>query len=558
MRLNSLLSSRQPWVRHNADDSQLTRALSRLSSGLRVNSAADDASGLSIATKMGAQIRGLNRSIQNISESIGWVQTTEGALQEVSALLQRGRELSVQAANDSLGGDDRTAIQSEITQILSEVHRISEASEYNGKKIFDTSAVSRSNPLEFAITENLKRSWLREGEKLVRDMYGLEADGADFEIAFVNAGGGSYSAAVSSTATGVRLDINLDIWTSTNWPDGDVSGPANYQDRTIAHEMVHAVMFRDLNVVGVPTWFMEGTAEFITGADERLKSRIAATDIATVAGDVADGTWTSDSQHYAGAYAATRFLHAEIKAQGHAGGIKDLLADMDDGGMTLDQAIANRTTYANEAAFRAAFGGAGVGQGQAFIGTMDLDNADTGAIGGLDADGLAVKTAESVVPDIDSYSNDPLSNFVEKYPNSGLVSASRPDPFKMQVGSGAGDTMDLALINVSTKALGIEDLDVTRMASTAITKFDDAINQVARARSRLGAVQNRLQHALSVNQINTESTQSSQSRIQDADFAKEVVSMTRSQILQQASTAIMAQTQDLARGHYQSVMSLLR
>ena len=553
------MSAKQPWVRHNADDTHLARSLERLSSGLRINSAADDASGLSISTKMGAQIRGLNRSVQNITDSIGWVQTTEGALHEVSALLQRGRELAVQAASDTLTNGDRQNVQQEITQILAEVQRIATTSEYNSMKVFDTSPVSNGNALERKIIDNLKRSWLAQGEKLVKDMFGLEADGNSLEIVFVNdPAPGAFNAAVSGMIVAGRtenmqLRINLAQWTDTNWPNGDIGiGPGNYQDRVIAHEMVHAVMGRNMNMSTLATWFKEGAAEFIHGADERLAIEIANSSAAAVVADVADGTWESDSSDYAGAYAAVRYLHAEAKAQGHAGGIREILGDLA-GGMSLDAAIANRTTHASEAAFRAAFGA----NGAAFIGTMDLTNTDTGAIGGLDADGGAIKTAQSVVPDVDGYSNDPLLRFAEVFPSYGVGLSGRSDPMRFQLGSGAGETMDVSKVNVTIGALGISELDVSVSASTAITKFDDAIQQVARERSRLGAVQNRLQHALSVNQINSENTAASNSRIQDADVALEMVALTRNQILNQASTALIIQASGIAQGGYQALLRLI-
>lgn len=559
MKISTFLSANQPWVRHNADTTHLSRSLARLSSGLRINSAADDASGLSISTKMGAQIRGLNRSVQNITDSIGWVQTTEGALQEVSALLQRGRELSVQAVNDTLTMDDRQNIQQEIGQILAEVQRIATTSEYNTMKVFDDSPVVRGNDLERRIIDNLKRSWLAQGEKLVKDLFGLEADGASIEIVFDNdPSPGAFNAAVSfisvaGRSENMQLRINLAQWTDTNWPDGDLGGsPGNYQDRVIAHEMVHAIMGRNMDMTALPSWFKEGAAEFIHGADERLASVLASSSAAAVVADVADGTWSSDSLHYAGAYAAVRYLHAEAKAKDGATGFREILGDIK-GGMTLDQAIANRTAHADEAAFRAAF----AANGAAFIGTMDLTNTDTGAIGGLDADGGSIKTAQSVVPDLDGYSNDPLLRFAESFPSYGSGLAGTMSPMRFQIGAGAGETLDVSRVNVTIGALGIADLDVSRSASMAITKFDEAIQLVARERSRLGAAQNRLQHALSVNQINSESTAASNSRIQDADIAQEMVGLTRNQILNQASTALLAQAGGLAQGSYQALLRLI-
>ncbi|MBF0273519.1 MAG: flagellin, partial [Magnetococcales bacterium] len=105
----------------------------RLSSGLRINSAKDDAAGLAISTRMTAQIRGLNQAVRNANDAISMSQVAEGALDETSNALQRIRELAVQASNDTLVAADRMAIQKEINQLLSEIDRISEHTEYNNQ-----------------------------------------------------------------------------------------------------------------------------------------------------------------------------------------------------------------------------------------------------------------------------------------------------------------------------------------------------------------------------------------------------------------------------------------
>ena len=115
----------------------LSRSLQRLSSGLRINSAKDDAAGLAISNRMTAQVRGLNQAARNANDGISLAQTAEGALQESTNILQRIRELSVQSANDTNTASDRTSMQAEVTQLLNELNRIAETTQFNGKNLLD-------------------------------------------------------------------------------------------------------------------------------------------------------------------------------------------------------------------------------------------------------------------------------------------------------------------------------------------------------------------------------------------------------------------------------------
>ncbi len=122
----------------------LNTSLQRLSTGLRINSAKDDAAGLAISERMTSQIRGLNQAVRNSNDAISMAQTAEGAMQEVTNILQRMRELSVQSANDTNTATDRVALQSEVTQLQSELNRISETTTFNGKNLLDGTLSSQS------------------------------------------------------------------------------------------------------------------------------------------------------------------------------------------------------------------------------------------------------------------------------------------------------------------------------------------------------------------------------------------------------------------------------
>ena len=119
--------------------SLLNKSMQRLSSGLRINSAKDDAAGLAISNRMTAQIRGLNQAARNANDGISLAQTAEGALDETTNILQRMRELSIQSANDTNTATDRASLQSEVNQLISELDRISSSTSFNGKKMLDGS-----------------------------------------------------------------------------------------------------------------------------------------------------------------------------------------------------------------------------------------------------------------------------------------------------------------------------------------------------------------------------------------------------------------------------------
>jgi flagellin len=133
-------------AQRNLDHSQasLTTSLQRLSSGLRINSAKDDAAGLSISERMGSQIRGLNQAARNANDAISLAQTTEGNLSEISNVLQRIREIAVQSANDTNTTADRTSLQNEVTSLTAEIDRIAGAAQFNGSNLLDGSFSSKT------------------------------------------------------------------------------------------------------------------------------------------------------------------------------------------------------------------------------------------------------------------------------------------------------------------------------------------------------------------------------------------------------------------------------
>ena len=144
MRINTNISALRANTYLNANNNALTKSLERLSSGYRINSAADDAAGMAISQKMKTQIAALDQADRNSSDGISLIQTAEGALSEVTNMLQRMRQLSVQAANGTYTDEDRESIQSEINELASEIDRISETTEFNTVTLLDGSSDRKS------------------------------------------------------------------------------------------------------------------------------------------------------------------------------------------------------------------------------------------------------------------------------------------------------------------------------------------------------------------------------------------------------------------------------
>src|SRR3989338_8519074 len=135
--INTNIASLNSQRNLNTSQTSLNVALQRLSSGLRINSAKDDAAGLAISERFTAQIRGLNQASRNANDGISLAQTAEGALVETTNALQRIRELAVQSANDTNSASDRASLQAEVVQLQNEITRIATTNQFNGKNLLD-------------------------------------------------------------------------------------------------------------------------------------------------------------------------------------------------------------------------------------------------------------------------------------------------------------------------------------------------------------------------------------------------------------------------------------
>jgi len=533
----------------------LGKAMERLSSGLRINSAADDVAGVAISARMTARVRSLNQVHRNANDGISLLQTADSALGNIGDILQRIREIAIQASNASYNGTDRDSMQGEVNQLLQEINHISVQTEFNGKKLIDgTGNGGSADTNEQMVIDGLRGSWLRESEDLVETYYGLTGHGTSFEIILENDAVGGQLASVTSFYLGTTIqkhELRVDM---TDFTPPDQIGGTDL-DRVIAHEMVHGLMADNMYSIALPDWFKEGAAEFIQGADERVVGSLGGTSVSGLTGLLAGATgistdpWVSDSNHYSAGYIAIRFLHEQS-----SGGMKAIMADLS-AGNTLDTAIANNTSYANTTAFITDYTSAAGGQAylQSLIDGGYLTNDDTGAIGGADADGGPVRTAESVIPDTGGYTLDPLSGFAEVWPGGFDNKSVTQNSFSLQVGENASDTLNVRIGAATVATLGLSNISVATAPNTVIDKADQALIYLNEQRGNVGAAQNRLGHIIAVNAINVETISAARSRILDANYGQETGELVRRQILQQASQSLLAQANAAPR----QILSLL-
>lgn len=509
-------------------------AAERLSSGHRINRAADDSAGLSMVSKMGAKVRSQAQAQRNIQSGISLLQTADGGLAEIAHQLKRLSELVVQAGNETNGQNEIAAIQREIAALVEGIDGIANVTEYNG-----TSLLTAFGGAEFdAIIEGLKSSWMEKAEDLIQTHYGLTADGVDLEIEVRSIDGPSqvlayvsgYPDPVTGKYSGQEMHIDLDDFTPGAMPNGG-SGPM-YNDRVVAHEMVHAVMGRTMNYASLSSWFKEGTAEFIHGADERLLGDInanggGAAGIAAVVASI--DSWSSTSLDYSSGYAAVKYMHQN--ATGGIAGVMNHLSTV--GGSTLDDAL-NAVGLTDEATFIADF----KVNGAAMISGLDLTNADTGSVGGSDEGGLTSLNAEDVVPDITNLTDDPTTGFAEIWPDgSGNLA------LQVGINNDGNSTFDLGayLGDVRAESLGLDTLDVVSDVQGAFNKVESALSSLGIRRAAVGRALNTLGFASSNLDSDRINVSGSQSLIQDADVAAESARHARSQILVQAVSAMLTQ-----------------
>jgi flagellin len=492
----------------NTSQGDVQTALSRLSSGLRINSAKDDAAGLAISERFNSQIKGLNQAVRNANDAISLSQTAESALAGTTDLLQRARELAVQSANATNSTTDRSALQAEVTQLVAEVNRIADTTSFNGLKLLNGNFSNKQFQVGAMASETV---------------------GVTIANARADALGG---ASTVSFAT-------FDAATVDN-----VDGSAH----RIAETLTFAVTPSGGNTTSTAVSVVAGESS------QALASRITS----TVSGITADATTTTKLDR--GVFAAN-IDTVELAINGVSLGNVQVGADDTAFGVNVAAAVATKS----------ALSGLTVTTSAAGVFLEDNTGADTTIKinAQSDADGQVNVTAfekDDTISDSNNLNTVQLDAANESTIVKGDITFTTGEPttttFAVQsTNTSTGSVLEDAAntdvngtVTVSTDKISTISIDTVSNANTAIQVIDAAIATISSTRADLGATQNRFDSIVSGLQVASDNQSAARSRIVDADFAQETAKLTRGQILQQAGIAVLAQ----ANAAPQNVLSLLQ
>lgn len=579
----------------NKSQSALGTAIERLSSGLRINSAKDDAAGQAISNRFTSNITGLTQASRNANDGISVAQTTEGSLSEINNNLQRIRELSVQAANGTNSSSDLDSIQDEITSRLSEIDRVSGQTQFNGVKV-----LAKDSTMSIQVGAN-------DGETIKIDLQAITADTLGLNGFNVNGSGTvSNKAATISDLTAAKMDTSTNTVTTTNsaltasqaldqLKTGDtvsIAADAAGTKTTYTYDATAGNFSYTNNsnntaakAGALADTLLPAAGKTLTGTYKAATGDVTFTADAngalTIGGQAAylttDGNLTTNNA--GGATAATLksvfTLAADGKSLGDGKSAEISLnnttykfqnaADVTDGAAVTaaagvsytatasKESVLAQVTSAKQAGATAAAGdtvatvtyNSGVQTYQATFAKGD------GTASAVSADGTAITGAKATYTDSDGELTT-VASYDTKYAidaNNGKVT--------VESGTGTGKYAPKVGSEVFVSSEGKLTTDTTSTGTATkdpLAALDAAISKVDKFRSSLGAVQNRFDSAITNLNNTTTNLSSAQSRIQDADYATEVSAMSKAQILQQAGTSVLSKANQVP----QSVLSLLQ
>lgn len=540
MRINNNIMAMNTHRQLGINTTAGSKSVEKLSSGFRINRAGDDAAGLAISEKMRGQIRGLDQAARNSQDGISLIQTTEGALNESHAILQRMRELSVQAANGTSTNADKANIQEEVNQLISEVDRIANDTEFNTKKLLngDMSQTSKFATALNDSTNSVGIATVNATSASVTGNIGIRASGAAvaadsasiFQTTALSGGGGANISGGNSltgikTAAGASLGLQVgDEITVSAVVGGEVKNSVFVVQ---ADSNLNDFMAHIKNTVGASSVAVGDSGATGAQAEAAGVDRTSGTDVAT----------------------------SGLVIKGQVGASNDITS------LSIKAASSDgirRSTF--DSAFNA-------GKNSGLLHISAAANAGDFVVS-IDADGSGTKTAGDANIAVRANSVVKAANLTIQFDSTGPVTTgsgtvtvgSRDQSASIQIGANEGQTTDISVNAMDATALGLKTNGVnlsvmtSQAASETITKVNDAISTISTARAKLGAIQNRLEHTIKNLDTSQENLQASESRIRDVDMAKEMMNFTKNNILQQAAQSMLAQANQAPQG----VLQLLK
>ena len=517
-------------VQHNMSAMNANRMLSgvasaqsksteKLSSGYRINRAADDAAGLSISEKMRSQIRGLNQASTNAQDGISLIQTAEGALNEQHSILQRMRELSVQASNGTETNEDREAVQNEIEQLQSELTRISDTTEFNTMKLLDGSqsgskvqvSVSKSAAAG-ATTKNAEVQQVNTSANAVAEL--TKGNSITYSVTVLDKNNNTSTASVTITNNNQKLTDQ----------DGNELGSAAGADEATEAETAAAIA-KALSNTSLGD-------KFDIAADGNKKITLTTKDASDAANSVlisVDGAAGELADPDPAGSEAYTTINAAIGSYDGTGNIEDKIFTVN----------GEKFAYVDDPA------------------KLGDDYKDVNYVKVRTAGNVIADDAIAMAALISSKTgiNAKATNATVDLKPSATATGKG---IELQIGANEGQTMNFTLDDMSADALGVAgnsvDLSTQESAQKATTAIDAAIKKVSASRGKMGAVQNRLEHTINNLDTAAENMQTAESRIRDTDMAEEMVNYSKNNILAQAGQSMLAQANQANQG----VLTLLQ
>lgn len=545
--INTNVSSLSAQRNLNKSQGALQTSLQRLSSGLRINSAKDDAAGLAISNRFTTQVRGLNVAVRNANDGISFAQTAEGALSEVTTALQRIRDLAVQSANDTNSASDRQSLQAEVDQLKSEINRIAGTTTFNGTNVLDGSR----DKLNFQIGANANQT--------------VSVSGVDARASSL----GSQPGVVQSTGDRVQTfdtdNGNQGIQESASLTTANQS-ISDFTVRLDSVDTADQINIADSAYGG--NIDVTGTANLTDRTDDNYGGGLAK-DIAARINDIrVDG---EESMQGVYATAETVFQGSDLGANDYSGNVDSSNAadtnvgagELDNGDLTINGVDIGPVEFqANDA-------------DGSLVNAINAKSDVTGVEASVNKNGELVLTADdgrdiivstadaATTNDLfgggDELDTDRFDANLDSLRISGRVTITGTDTINVSGASndtaGFDDlTVDGASDNVQATGT-IDNADITTVdaANATIEAVDSALSQIDSFRADLGAVQNRFESTIRNLSSVSEALSAANSRILDADFASETATLAKNQVLQQAGISVLAQANALP----QQALSLL-
>ena len=524
--LNTNMPSINTQRKLSKAQSALDKSLERLSSGLRINTARDDAAGLAISERMTAQVRGLTVATRNANDGVSMAQTAEGALAEMGDILQRIRELAVQSANATNSAGDRKSLNDEVNQLVAELNRFANTTEFNGMKL-----LNGDDPVSaFHVGANSNQTIVATTTDFRTNKYGsYQIGNATATSSGATAGKGvSISNAVSGTAssnlqvTGAAVSVGGTM--TLNGPNA--SGTVSLTVSDSAADIASKINSQDLT--GIKATAKTETMIGFTTGDYTIE--ISTTNATSNSANTATATISFSVLGTPGVGSSAEALTDAVNAFNEQSSKTGITAKLNDAktGIILENDEGKNINVTLKSTAN----------------TIYMGNQSTGATAAISNKGAtngATFTAAGQVT-LDS---------ARSY--SVTLAAS----MNIQAGVLSGGSMgnSTAATTYGSTLQRVDSLDITTIkgANDAIHICDSAIDAVNAQRAKYGALQNRFEHTISNLQTSHENVSAARSRIQDADYAAETAALSRNQVLQQAATSMLTQANNLP----QNILTLL-